>query len=316
MLFAIVHLSSPLIIASDSIGAIVPASVAGIKFAVHFPLEPDGGFQSIDLFEQQLLPPKCVSAIKEGGKPMKGWGRPVCFPSVEVQVTKVIAELLPGQNDVHETAAVFHKTFPTWLSRMYIFVMLMTKQFTYKYISFSDERFVDCRIEVYSHENDKYTHVPATSLGVNINVTNIKCGLTLTQLIQCCDLASGGRELLLEYSLMTEAYSSRRLREGRKAVLEAASAFEVCLTRIARQELLRIGVTFCDDLLDKYKTLGNRLELASLLSLGLPAYDYKKTVVSTRNKIVHEGYCPDAKVVNEVIHAIEAAIMALSPSFV
>lgn len=108
------------------------------------------------------------------------------------------------------------------------------------------------------------------------------------------------QEVPTELSLINKARTELNS-NPRRAIIDCSTALEITLTKICRRKLLKnsrrkllkiINEDFTKDLLEnKYRTLGNKLNLALLLKL-FDDDGYKEDIVSIRNNIIHKGFSP------------------------
>ncbi|MBK8968380.1 MAG: hypothetical protein IPM36_17290 [Lewinellaceae bacterium] len=138
--------------------------------------------------------------------------------------------------------------------------------------------------------------------------------LHLNHLQEACRLASLQAEPRLEYALLLEAYSAKAVGDYRKAIIEAAAALEVALTNRIIQEFQTLNIFFGEALLNKYQTLGRRLELAQLLKILKPDQETRKLIVEPRNEVIHNGVAPDRKMINAAIEKARSLLHFLSPT--
>jgi hypothetical protein len=114
--------------------------------------------------------------------------------------------------------------------------------------------------------------------------------------------------------LLLEAYHARRNGDYRKAIIEAATALEICLSNCAKRELSTQGISFGAELLRrKFRMLSGRFELVRLLGIALPQKDYDKLIVKPRNEVIHLADFPSNSLSNRVIAEVEELLRLLSP---
>ena len=101
--------------------------------------------------------------------------------------------------------------------------------------------------------------------------------------------ASEGDQPPLARALMTTAIRAAVTANWRVAIIDAATAVEVALTagmatRLSDEASSRVTKA----LVDRTRTLGNRVDLARKLGMPLPA-KIKEDLVQPRNSVVHQG---------------------------
>jgi hypothetical protein len=73
------------------------------------------------------------------------------------------------------------------------------------------------------------------------------------------------------------------------------------------------GVVYGEKILDKYRMLGGRFELAKTVGIPLPDKDYKKLILEPRNNVVHKAGFPDEKLAHQVISEVQEVLRLFSP---
>ena len=106
---------------------------------------------------------------------------------------------------------------------------------------------------------------------------------------------------------------ARRNEDYRKAIIEGATALEVCLTARILEEFDTQGISFGEKLLQKFRMLGGRFELIRLIGVSLPEKDYATLVINPRNDVVHRAAFPDKALANQVITEVEELLQLFSP---
>jgi len=137
--------------------------------------------------------------------------------------------------------------------------------------------------------------------------------LHLEQFKEVSRIASLGLGPRLEYRLVLEAYRARRNADYRKAIIEAATALEICLTNRISEEFRKKSISFGAGLLEKLRTLGGRFDLLRLLEIPLPDKDYTRLIVKPRNCVVHRADFPSKPLANQVIAELEDLLRLFSP---
>jgi hypothetical protein len=137
--------------------------------------------------------------------------------------------------------------------------------------------------------------------------------LHLEQFREAAQLASKVLQPRLHYRMLLEAYSARRTEDYRKAIIEAATALEICLTMRILDEFNAQGISFGEKLLQKFRMLGGRFELVKLLDISLPDKDYSTLVINPRNEVIHRASFPDKQLANQVIAEVEELLHLFSP---
>ncbi len=137
--------------------------------------------------------------------------------------------------------------------------------------------------------------------------------LSRDQFKEASNLASKGLNPHWHYKLLLEAYSAWCNKDYRKAIIEASTALEKCLTFKILNEFSSQGITFGEKLLQKFRMLGGRFELVRLLDINLPNKDYDRLIVNPRNDVIHKASFPSKDLASQVIKEVEELLYLFSP---
>ena len=266
----IVDFSTALFCAKDALGQPVDISVGGHAGILTLPSLPDWKEKEEDPLHEPLLGPIRARTWKRGDT-LIHWGMPWSFPGGDAGVERALMEFQIRDN--HETAAQqIYGGFYHWLKLFEQYVTLFTTQNTRSYVIGGE---VD-RIQLFTNNHNKLAAITRTGpINISIELSQEDDALHLPQLKEVCRLSSLALPPRLEYRMMLEAYQARRNADYRKAIIEAATALEICLTERALAEFSAQGILFGTQLLKKFRMLSGRFELVQLLGIPLPNKDYK-----------------------------------------
>jgi hypothetical protein len=82
--------------------------------------------------------------------------------------------------------------------------------------------------------------------------------------------ASDGRQPPTEYLLLRDSFAANRRGQGRRAVLDAATAAELALTRLLDQELAAGRQDLATYVKDQSKQIGGRIRALTALGIQIP----------------------------------------------
>jgi hypothetical protein len=172
----------------------------------------------------------------------------------------------------------------------------------------------DDRFEVLVKDGDKLKHIGSGEpTVVEITMSQTDESLHLENIKVACHFSSLGLSPRLEYQLMLEAYSAQRNGDYRKALIEATTALEICLTNRAKQEFTKQNISFGEGLLNKFRTLSGRFELLRLLSIELPNTNYKALIIEPRNGVIRKADPVSEPQAKQVINQVEQLLQLFSP---
>jgi len=266
-----------------------------------------------DPLEHPLVAPPEAKNWKQDDIPIE-WGRPVEYPSGRSQVKRALLRFkLESDADLAISQGIYRE-FPHWLNLFKKYIQLFTTQYTMG----DDTNLISgqhSNLSLYQSSDTKFKRISNQQpLEITINLTEKDTSLHLNHLQEASHYASLKLEPRLEYALLLEAYSAKALGDHRNAAVEAASALEVCLTSRIRTEFNSLNIGFGDQLLNKYRALGGRLELAKILNILSPDEMQKPKIVTLRNDVVHKGHTPQEVMTEKAIEEVASLLRQLSPT--
>lgn len=104
-------------------------------------------------------------------------------------------------------------------------------------------------------------------------------------------LASSDTELPLPYRFQLTAYRAIKENDFRKAIVETAVASEIALTQAIENRLRLDQLPYTDKILEKFRMLSGRVELARAMGFAVPE-NIKSALVEPRNMVAHRGESP------------------------
>ena len=309
-LFGIVKFSPSLCCAANALGCSVDVSVGGIKGTLTLPSPPDWGIKEDDPLHMPLLGPGQARTWKQGGNLMF-WGKPHSYPDGESAVEQALFQFQLDPEYFESDAERIYNGFGPWLDLFEKYVILLSTQGRCSRVTVKHPR--ANQIHLLHHEESKlgFNHITyPQSVAVNIATGG---DLQREQFEEISRMSSELLPPCLEYILLLEAYMARKDKDYRKSIIEAANALEVSLTNRILEEFKSQGVVYGEKILEKYRMLGGRFELAKTVGIPLPDKDYKKLVMEPRNNVVHKAGFPDENLARQVISEVEEVLQLLSP---
>ncbi|RJX34670.1 MAG: hypothetical protein C4531_03600 [Desulfurivibrio sp.] len=204
-----------------------------------------------------------------------------------------------------------YAAFDSWRRLFEQYVKLLTTQGTRNSISGGDG---PGRLELLFEVDSGIKYISRSTAPILIlEISGNDESLHLEQMKKAALLASKGLSPRLQYRMLLEAYSARRNEDYRKAIIEGATALEVCLTMRILEEFNTQGISFGEKLLQKFRMLGGRFELIRLLGISLPEKDYSTLIINPRNDVIHHAAFPDKALANQVIREVEELLQLFSP---
>lgn len=309
-LYGIVQFSNSLYCSADVLGRTVDISIEGHKGRLIMPSLPDWEEQDNNPLDKHLISPSPASNWKRGDERIY-WGRPVSYPDGDADIELALMEFSANSDNVESVAQQIYKGFSKWLNLFEQYVILLAVKTRCTKVYDSEK---GGRIEIYIDEDTGLRRIHRNNRPPIAIVLPSKDKLHLEQVKESLRLSSQGLLPRFEYQLLLEAYNAYKNDDYRKAIIEAATALEICLTsRIAEEFKIR-NIDFGERLLEtKYRMLGGRIELMRLLNINIPDKNYPKLTIETRNKVVHRVVFPEAALAIKVITEVEEILKLFSP---
>jgi hypothetical protein len=294
-IFGIAEFAETLFCAADALGQTVNISLAEHAGTLTLPSLPEWNKNEQDPLHKPLLGPPPARTWKRGENPIN-WGRPTSYPTGTSKVELALLEFSLAPEDADASTQEIYAAFVPWLRLLEQYVTLLTTQRTRNRVSVGDG---PERLELLFEEDSGLKHIPrSTPTSIIVKIGGADESLHLDQLREAAQLASSGLHPRLQYRMLLEAYGARRNEDYRKAIIEGATALEVCLTARILEEFDTQGISFGEKLLQKFRMLGGRFELIRLIGINLPEKDYATLVINPRNDVVHRATFPDQALAN------------------
>ena len=312
-IYVIVEFPVALTCAKEALGAKTKVTVGGYNgvFQLPFPAKIEA-LEGVDALRSPLIAPVGAKKWKNGEESIF-WGRPIIFPLGTSHVYKALMTFPLGGERPTSIGNDVYSAYSYWMSTFCDYVEIITKQNLTR--GGGSRRSLD-QPELFYWEGNGKTCRAYTDEVVEpytITITNKDVSLKRNQFRQICKYCSEARQPKLEYRVMLGAYRALRSGDNRKAIIESATAAEICLTNRIEEEFERRKIDFGSNLLGKFRMLSGRIDLARILGIGLPDMDYKSGLIEPRNYVVHKAHFPHECAATEVIELVEGLLEVFSP---
>ncbi len=271
----LITLSDPILCKKEVLGKVYECEISGIKAQIHFPQYPDN--PSID-DNKPLLPPDIGARWNRGEKPLC-WGFPMSHPDGNSCVELLALSVECKKENVNDYANKLYNTIKKWESAFIDLLKLETKQGTER-----DKNIVrkSCILELmegkYIQDNR-----PTTFFAI---FPDEETFASETNILNAISFANSGKELLTEYQMLLSAYEAIRQNQNRRAILDACTAMEKTLVKQIKNYCESSGLS-PKKLTNKYRYLGERIDLLKKIDKSFPNDDYQKIVIDPRNALMH-----------------------------
>jgi len=306
----LVEFSRSLFCGADALGQTSDISIGGHSGTLTLPSLPVWAEHEKHPLDKPLVGPLAARKWKRGEE-LIHWGSPVSYPVGDATVDRAVAEFVLDSDNLETDEKGIYEGFSPWLDLFEKYVMILTTQGSRRRVHMPHG---PGRIELYVNEEAGLRRVSdARTKEFVVEMSEQDEALHLNQFMEASRLPSLNLSPRLEYRLLLEAYTARKNADYRKAIIEAATALEVCLTKRIMEELDAQRVTFGEQLLQKFRMLGGRFELARMIGIPLPQKDYVTIVINPRNEVIHGASFSSQAVANEVISEVEELLRLFSP---
>jgi hypothetical protein len=287
----------PLYCSDEFLGLVQPLRILGHVGTIAFPSHPAVGGSDMER-------PKSIANFQK-----VEWGSRI---SGGYQIKAVVLEFDTPEAERDETAHSIAIGFNRWKERFADHTDVVTRQSLsggiHTHPDHHTARFL-YRIE----DQDRFEWCErGRPPAVTVIVPNKKYAMTLDQFRTVSTMCSDQKDVSLAYKMQVLAYRALSERDCRKAVVETATAAELCLTECIQRTFDATGVGYGAALFEKFQTLGSKLRLASLVGLNLPL-NYQNVLVELRNRVVHEGKMVTVKEAWDAIASVDQLLSSLQP---
>lgn len=286
----------------EVLGKTIHTRISGVDVGVSFPrcnsdfCDANG---SLCVGSSDSLLPPDISVRWEQNERSSEWGYLYSSPDKGAVVRQLALSVECDDDDVFDTAQVLYDTINRWETAFVQYCILSSGQIFEKGAA-------SCDRNLYLWDNRGYipTSKPFT-IRLNFRLPNEKTFLTLHQFEKAIEFASSRKELHLAYQLLLTAYKARNNGQNRQAIVDACSALELCcVNRIT--DFCNEHTISADILLNKYRSLGERLDLVGKIDKEFQPHQIKG-VVAIRNKLIHNSNVfPSNEEARTVIRQVES----------
>lgn len=291
-----------LLCSKSLMGQTIEISIKGIICAITFPSFPD-------LKSNHILLPYIFKPTNFKKLTSETWG--LVYSNSSAWVFRALLIFFIPNDQANEKCKMIYKEFENWIELFDKYFRLLSTQHSWN-INLNENMY-EHKLTLYSHDYIEIENNKPCILKCIVHNDDKKY-LNLDKLKEICELASTGQPPRLEYTLLFEAYNSKRYADYRKTIIEAASALELCLTKRIMKEFKDTNIMYGEKLLKRYKTLRGRFDLMKDIGIALPTTDYQSLIIAPRNNVVHRSVFPSVADANSVIFEVEKYLNVFSPT--
>lgn len=279
-------LSQNLLCRNEVLGKEFKTCIAGFDINVFFPRYnydkvtdgPERAFEYVGL-DNPLLPPEIARDWHRGDEGLC-WGCPCSYPDKDADVLLLAVSAECKDDEVSETAQTLYDKFGKWETSFIRYCILSSKQM----VSLKEKNLQSHgALELMGEKGCINGAFSATLYG---RYPSHQSCLTTSQIQNALDFAASGKELYLAYQMLFAAYEARDSKQNRQAIMDACSALELCfISKIS--DYCKEHTISSDILLEKYRSLGERLKLIEKIDSSFRIDKMYEAVIRLRNDIAH-----------------------------
>lgn len=300
MMTGLITLSNSILCKKEVLGLSFDCEIEGIKLRLCFPQYPvvDESSPIIGI-SNPLLPPEIGATWKREGESLY-WGCPMSHPAGNSCVELLAVSVVCDKESVSDYTRTLYESLQKWEHAFIDYLRLETKQGPQRN---QNKQRNSCSLELMDDGGYIPDNKTVTLYGVFPDTDSFA---SESDIMSAISFADSGKELLLEYQMLLSSYEARRQNQNRRAILDACTAMEITLVNQINHYCHSIGL-HPDILTNKYRSLGDRIELLREIGVSFPNRDYKKMVVKPRNDVMHnrEIY-PSDETIDKLITCVEA----------
>jgi hypothetical protein len=307
-LFSVAHISPPMVCSNLVLAQKYPLSIKGISGCIELPKPAtnesrrEGGRLLLEAPESYSKP--------EQDKEVR-WGYAAYLKSHQCGIEHAYIYFDVPRNEQRKQANEIHQGLPEWRNNFVGYVGLLTKHALYEDVVIQNYEQLAAQLFTFSDTGEKIRPHDQTPLNILFVVGNPDVAVTPSILAHASAIASD--PMPSEYRLQLAAYDAFGRRNYRQAIVETAAAAEICLTSAIAQKFQQDGVSYGTKLLERFRMLSGRFELARILQLQLPALDFKTLLVEPRNDVMHKGATADNAIAKKAIDSCDQLLCSLTP---
>jgi len=259
---------------------------------------------------------------KEDGFGVTGWGQTLTFPAGESTIKKVLLTFEFEDNGMELNTNDIYDNITEWFNNFYDIKELVTGISTYKKeaknpIFVQGFGLCSTNLQLYLYDDNKKEYFNVLNeADANLAYQIQLCGnfLKIEELQKIINYLNKSKGIKFDYKYYLEGKRAFENEDFIKAVTICSPALEFVLSQSLEAFCKSKGIYFLNKLRKKYRMLGGMFDLAEDIKMPLPTSDYRTKILKLRNKVIHEGYRPSKKEVNDYLKDIKLYIDTLSPS--
>lgn len=250
------------------------------------------------------------------GDPSEEWGmvlerRGGCVQRVAVSRLLLTARVVGAEAEIQRAAEEIQSERNNWASNLQTWLEVVTGQ-QLTPIGHRKPRVIG-NLPIWHASAEQSRREPITFPGrMGITLERLPVADVTTELLTGCSSLAPGHPPELAWLLLRDARALSAVGQHRRAIIDAATAAELAITRMLDTLLDRLDAEECEALRKKHQTLGGKIELVESRIRPLPA-DLYENLVARRNDAVHEGRAIGAGTCDLAIEAAATVVELAHP---
>lgn len=236
------------------------------------------------------------------------WGNPIS--NMDQYAIRHVLCVFDNCDDIQKSISTLYESFDDWLVYFYKLCGLEQSKTVLNHTWPLPKG--KAIFQLFITNNEKPEFIKNTKLMGAAYFVALESTISISQLNSIFNNLDKANCLNLEYDLFSSAIDAKANGDYRKAVAEAATALEVCLSKKVCSVFKTTKRSDELKLMKQHKTLGGLFTLLTILKIDLPTDNYQINLIDVRNDVIHRGKYIDRHKAKEFLSEVNEYLMAFS----
>lgn len=324
-IIGIIKFKYPIICQEDVMGHSFDTIINDVPVNITFPILQKKKDEPTSI-DDYILETPCPAYVKQGD-PLDHWGKITCFSHNESKFAADIYQIyieayFDDDVDVHDKGKLIFDGINNWRAQFCKISYLVRKLYPFLFKSdIFEEQSKGTGLLLYDASTTKLNRIQYPIIGSPIKcvLVKIESALTRQQIELILSKMDLSKKIRIEYEMFINAQMEWNQNNTRYAILEATTAFELCISNILVGEYKKRGNRQgVQDITCGKLTLGKKVDRLCSRSLKIkrPTKSPYNEIVKPRNDLFHNG---DTRISNEkcksVLDSVEKYLLEYLPDY-
>ena len=222
------------------------------------------------------------------------WGRVISYPQYSAYISQII---LKFENISEHDIKVVYDNISIWFDKFYNLKSIISCQS--HHFSICEMTSSTPSLDIYKL-NDSLKQIKIRENEISFTADLSNEGLSVEEFSKITELTNNSNPISFEYDKYQLAIQSFDKKDYPMVIVNASIAIEKSLVSKIKKVCREKKVSFTK-LSDKYKMLGGIFSLAEVLNIRLPTTNYRNSINTLRNNVIHNGYLPTKQEANNFL---------------